>query len=248
MNPITGILLAASLQAGAQAPQAAQAVERYLAARPPAQPTSNPVEFKVGYDSFRKGKPSGTFRDSGRLLIGTTEKGAVWVGSLQEKSRPEIGEVPPSEGKRWFSELCGPSRMTPFADPGAFLASFLRQLPLKAVEPPPQGTGGPGDQVLVFRLEAPRPEARFWRFKSTAGEARLHVRSDGAPVSLMVTQAYHGSLNPHFGRYTLDRREKWTFQPGAEGAQVKQYQLRLQRQDWKESLRAEVEMARGDLP
>ncbi len=248
MYAFIGILFTASLQASSPPTTVVRALEAYLAVHPVTRPTSNPIEFKVGYTSSRIGNSPSAFRDSGRMLVGTTEKGGIWVGAFPEMKEPQIGELPTSEGQRWFGEQCGPSRVAPFADPGAFLGSLLRQFPLKAVEPPTEGTMEPGDEVLVFHMEAPRPNARLYRFELKAGEARLHLRKDDAPVSLQVVQAYQGRLNPHFGRYTLDRREKWTFQTGIEGIRTRHYQLRLRRQDWNDSMEAELEMAREERP
>ncbi|MBL0210798.1 MAG: hypothetical protein IPQ13_07820 [Holophagaceae bacterium] len=182
------------------------------------------------------------------MLIGTTGKGAVWVSASQQQHEFQIGETtPPSEGQRWFKQLCEPSRVAPMADPGTLLSGFVNKLQLKGIENPLEGVGEPGDQILVYHLEPPRPVAKFWTFQPKAGEARLQVRKDGSPASFEVVQAYIGDLSPHFGRYMLNRRETWTFSVGAGQLYTTKYRLSLRRQDWKDSVEADVEMSVGEL-
>jgi hypothetical protein len=45
----------------------------------------------------------------------------------------------------------------------------------------------------------------------------------------------------------LDRRETWTFSVGAGQVYTTKYRLSLRRQDWKESVVADVEMAVGEF-
>lgn len=80
-----------------------------------------------------------------------------------------------------------------------------------------------------------------------AGEARLHLKKDGTPVSLEVIQAYEGNLSPHFGEYVLDRKEMWSFSVDTGRLQTTKYQLSLRRKDWKDSVEADLEMALGAL-
>lgn len=133
------------------------------------------------------------------------------------------------------------------ADPGSLLKRLVHDLPLKVVESPLEGVGEPGDQILVYRLEAPRPVAKLMTYKSKAGEARLQVRKDGTPRKLEVVQVYEGELSPHFGRYSLNRKESWSFTATAGQIYTSNYQLSLRRQDWKDSIEADVEMIVGAL-
>jgi len=80
-----------------------------------------------------------------------------------------------------------------------------------------------------------------------AGEARLHVKKDGTPVSLEIMQAYEGKLSPHFGEYLLDRKEAWTFSVTAGQLLTTKYLLSLHRRDWKDSVEARMEMTIGGL-
>ena len=248
MKTVIAILIATALHAAPPSVQVPPALKDFLQAQAPTGSASRSADYQVAFKSFHLGKPRGVFQKSGVMHIGTTDKGDVWVRAPQQPHEFQIGEtVSPPEGQRWFKHLCEPSRVAPWADPGAFLSDLVNKLQLKGIENPLEGVGEPGNQILVYRLEAPRPVAKFWMFKAKAGEARLQVRKDGAPVSLEVVQAYEGRLSPHFGRYLLNRREAWIFSVGAGQVHTTKYRLFLRRQDWKESVEADVEMAVGAL-
>lgn len=248
MNAWILLLLGPAMQGATPPPQVHPPVEQRLRALPDLKPHAVNVGYKLGYTSFREGKPMESIRDAGELAFGTAEAGIVWAGSHASAGPLPVGEPPSSMGKAWFRELHEARRMAPFADAKPFLLALLRDLPLKGVEAPPSGKGEPGDLILVFRLEAPRPGARFWTFKTHSGEARLHVRADGSPVSLRVVQAYAGRLNPHFGPYTLDRIEEWTFESNVGGVAATRFQVHVKRRDWKDAMTAEVVMNRGERP
>lgn len=248
MNAWMLLLLGPAMQGAVPPPQAPPPVEQRLRALPDLRPHALKVGYKFGYTSSRGGKPTESIRDAGELAFGTAEAGIVWAGSPVNAGPLPMGELPSSKGRAWFGELQGARRMAPFADAKPFLLALLRDLPLKGVEPPPSGKGEPGDLILVFRLEAPRPGARLWTFKTHSGEARLHVRADGSAVSLRVVQAYAGRLNPHFGPYTLDRAEEWTFESNAGGVAATRFQVHVKRRDWKDAMAAEVVMTRGERP
>jgi len=248
MMTAMAVLLLATLSATPSPAQAPQAVKGFLETQPPVGSTSRPVDYRISYKSFRQGRPKGEFKDSGSLFVGTTRLGNVWVSAPQHAHDPQIGEMaPPSEGQRWFNQVASPSKMAALTDPGSVLIRFVRRLKLKGEETPSVGSGEPGDQILVYPLEAPRPVGKFWTFKMKAGEARLHVKKDGTPVSLEVVQAYEGRLSPHFGEYFLNRRETWTFLVTAGQLQTTKYQLSLRRKDWKDSVEADLEMTVGAL-
>lgn len=248
MKLVLAILLATALPATPQSAEALPALKGFLEAQPPARSASRSVDFRVAFTSFHLGKPKEAFQDSGVMHVGTTDKGNVWVSAPAKSHGLPIGELaPPPLGQRWFKQLCEPSRVALLAAPGASLSSLANKLQLIGVEKPVGELGEPGGQILVYRLEAPRPVAKFWTFQSKAGEARLQVRKDGSPVNLEVVQAYEGRLSPHFGRYMLNRRESWIFSVDAGQVHTTAYRLSLRRQDWKESIEADVEMAVGDL-
>jgi hypothetical protein len=206
------------------------------------------VDYKVSYKSSREGRSKGEFKETGALFVGTTRQGNTWVSASQHAHDPQMGESASlSEGQRWFSQATNPSKMAALADPGSVLARFVRRLQPRAEESLSAGHGEPGDRVLVYPLEAPRPVSKFWTFKMKAGEARLQVKKDGTPVSLEVIQAYKGKLSPHFGEYVLDRKEMWSFSVDAGRLQTTKYQLSLHRKDWKDSIEAQMEMAIGAL-
>lgn len=239
-------LFLAFLNASSVAAQDSEALREYLKTQPPVGSTSRSVDYRISYKSFREGRPKGEFKDSGALYVGTTLQGNAWASAPQHEYDPEIGEVaPPSEGKRWFNQAASPSKMAAFADPGSVLMRFVRRLQLKTVEPPSGGRGRPEDRVLIYPLEAPRPARKFWTFKMKAGEARLHVKKDGTPVSLEVVQAYEGKLSPHFGEYLFDRKETWTFLVNNGRLLTTKYVLSLHRRDWKDSVEASMEMTIG---
>jgi len=248
MNQLSAILLATALNAAPPSVQIPPALTDFLKSQPPMRSTSRSVDYQVAFKSFHLGKPRGVFQDSGVMHIGTTDKGDAWVSAPPKGQDLPLGEMPPiPEGQRWFKPFRDPSRLAPMADPAALLGRLVHDLQLKVVEHPSGGVGEPGDQILVYRLEAPRPVAKFWTFQVEVGEARLHVRKDGTPVSLAVVQIYEGRLSPHFGRYSLNRKETWTFSADAGRIHSKTYRLSLRRQDWKESIEANVEMAVGGL-
>lgn len=219
----------------------------FLTARTPANARSFPSTYKVDYRAYSDGKPKGRFQQSGILVVGLTRDGVAFVGAPKAPQALELGEpVPSTEGEAWFRRLCDPTRMPLWADPASVLSALAERGPVKAIEPPEGATGAEDERVLVFSLEAPRPQAKFWTFQVRAGEARLHLRKDGTPLRLDVTQAYGGRLSPHFGRYGLDRRETWTFFMDEGRLRTNTYHLILHRQDWKHSFQAEVNMAAGD--
>ncbi len=249
MKMLFAILFATVLPATPFSAQTLPDVKGFLESRPPTKAASRSVNYRVAFHSSHREKQKHVFQDSGSLSLGKTDQGAIWVAATQPPSEFKIGETTPSpEGERWFKELCEPSRMNPWVDAGAFLSGLIGKLPLKAQEVPAKGVGELGDQILVYRLEAPRPVAKIWRFKSIAGEARLQVRKDGAPVSLQVIQSYSGDLSPRFGRYMLNRRETWTFAVGEGQVHATKYQLFQRRQDWMNYFEADVEMTGGALP
>lgn len=248
MMTAMAVLLLATLNTTPPSAQAPLALKGFLETQPPVGPTSRSVDYRVSYKSFREGKPKGEFKESGVLFLGTTRLGNTWASAPQHAHDLQIGEVaPPSEGQRWFNQAASPSRMAALADPGSVLIRFVRRLQPKGEETPSAGRGEPGDTILAYPLEAPRPGGKFWTFQMKAGEARLQVKKDGTPVSLEVVQAYEGKLSPHFGGYLLNRRETWTFSVTAGRLQTTKYQLSLRRKDWKDSVKADLEMAVGDL-
>jgi len=248
MMTTMAVLLLATLNTPPPSAQGSKALKAFLETQSPVGSTSRSVDYRVSHKSFREGKPKGEFKDSGALYVGTTRLGNALASAPQHAHDPQIGELaPPSEGQRWFDQAISPSRMASLADPGSVLIRFVRRLQPSAEETPSAGRGEPGDRVLVYPLEAPRPEAKFWTFKTKAGEARLHVKKDGTPVSLEIMQAYEGKLSPHFGEYLLDRKETWTFSVTAGQLLTTKYLLSLHRRDWKDSVEARMEMTIGGL-
>lgn len=248
MQTMIAFIITATLQAGAPTVQAPPALIGFLEARATMRFTSRPVDFRVDFKSASRGKPKGAFQDSGVLYVGTTDKGVAWVSAPQKTEGFPFGETPrASEGQRWFSQFCEPYQMGPLADPGSLLKKLVSTLPLKGIENAPEIAGEAGGQVLIYRLEAPRPTAKFYTFQSKTGEARLHVRKDGSPSSLEVVQSYEGRLSPHFGTYRLNRRESWIFTVVSGRIETTKYLLSLRRQDWNESMEGEVELAVGAL-
>lgn len=246
MKTSIALLIACVLHAEPPTIQLPTGLKEFLAARVVVGPTSKAVNYRVAYKSAVRGKSKGVFKDIGVLPIGTTDKGVPYVGAPRKPNGFSIGEAaPPSEGQRWFKHLCEPTCVARLADTAGFLRGLVSALPLKGIENAPAGVGEEGDQVLVYRLEAPRPAAKFYTFRSEVGEARLHIRKDGSPVGLEVTQAYQGALSPHFGRYSLNRREAWTFSAGPRQIETTKYRLSLRRQEWKESIEAELGMSIG---
>lgn len=244
MKTVTVILIATALQAAPPTPQVPPALKEFLETQSPTRSSSRSVDYRVAFKSFHSGKPTDAFLDSGVMHIGTTEKGSAWISAPAKDQGLPIGELsPPPEGQRWFNQLCDPSGVAPFANPGALLGRLVNEQGLKGIENPTGGIGDPGDLILVYRLEAPRPVAKFWVFQTKVGEARLRVRKDGVPVSLDVGQAYEGELSPHFGIYSLNRKESWTFSVDAGRIHTVNYRLTLRRQDWENAIEAEVEMA-----
>lgn len=243
------ILTAMALHAGSSSVQAPPALKTFLESQPPTKPTSRAVDYRVSFKSFHQGKPKDVFQDAGVMFMGTTDNGAAWISATRLSRDLQIGELPPPpEGQRWFKQLCEPSRMSPLVDPGAFLGRLINQSILKKIENPTDCPSEPGDQILVYPLEAPRPVAKIWSFHSKTGEARLHIRKDGSPVSLEVVQVYEGRLSPHFGPYLLNRREVWAFSVVAGQVHTTTYRLSLRRQDWKAFIEGDVEMTVGGLP
>lgn len=248
MMSAMAVLLLATLTTTPPATQVPQELNGFLETQPPIGATSRSVDYKVSYASFREGKAKGSFKESGTLFVGTTREGTNWASAPQHAHDPQIGEsAPSSEGQRWFTQTASPSKLAVLADPGSALIRFVRRLQLKAEETPSVCHGEPVDRVLVYPLEASRPDSKFWTFQMKAGEARLHVKKDGTPVSLEVVQAYEGRLSPHFGEYFLNRRETWTFLVTAGQLQTAKYQLSLRRKDWKDSVEADLEMTVGAL-
>ena len=242
------VLLLTTLNTTPPSTPVPQALKGFLETQPPIGSTSRSVDYKVSYKSYREGKSKGEFKESGALFVGTIRQGNAWVSAPQHAHDPQMGESASSpEGQRWFSQATSPSKMAALADPGSVLARFVRRLQPRAEETPLAGRGEPTDRILVYPLEAPRPAGKFWAFKMKAGEARLHVKKDGTPVSLEVIQAYKGNLSPHFGEYMLDRKEVWSFSVDSGRLQTTKYQLSLRRKDWKDSIEAQVEMAVGAL-
>lgn len=243
MMSAMAVLLLATLTTTPPATQVPQELNGFLETQPPIGATSRSVDYKVSYASFREGKAKGSFKESGTLFVGTTREGTNWASAPQHAHDPQIGEsAPSSEGQRWFNQATSPSKLAALADPGSVLFRFVRRLQPRAEETPSAGHGEPGDRILVYPLEPARPMGRFWTFKIKAGEARLHIRRDGSPVSLEVVQAYEGKLSPHFGNYLLNRRETWTFLVTAGQLQTTKYLLSLRRKDWKDSVEADLEM------
>ena len=200
------------------------------------------------YTSVRKGKHLEPTHVEGRLIVSNTEFDVISVGTNVDGHGVQLGEVPVSNGMIWISELSKPTRLAPFVRSKPFFLALISHLPLKAIEPVSRANGSPGDGVLVFRLDAPRPDAKFWKFEPKEGEARVHVRKDGSVVSLRIVQAYAGRLNPHFGLYSLRRAEEWTFGAGENGMEASRYQIHLTRRDWNESFTAEAEFLREERP
>lgn len=248
MMTTMAVLLLATLSTPPPSAQGSKALKAFLETQSPVGSTSRSVDYRVSHKSFREGKPKGEFKDSGALYVGTTRLGNAWISAPQHAHEPQIGEMaPPSEGQRWFSLATSPSKMAALADPGSVLIRFIRRLQPSAEETPSADRGEPGDRILIYPLEAPRPVAKFWTFKMKVGEARLHVKNDGTPVSLEVAQAYEGKLSPHFGEYLLNRNETWTFSVTAGQLLTTKYMLSLYRKDWKDSVEARMEMAIGGL-
>lgn len=248
MMTAMAVLLLTTLNTTSPSTPVPQALKGFLETQPPIGSTSRSVDYKVSYKSFREGRSKGEFKEAGALLVGTTRQGNTWVGVPQHAHDPQMGEsAPSSEGQRWFSQVTSPSKMAALADPGSVLARFVRRLQPRSEEIPSAGRGEPTDRILVYPLEAPRPAGKFWTFKMKAGEARLHLKKDGTPVSLEVIQAYEGNLSPHFGEYVLDRKEMWSFSVDTGRLQTTKYQLSLRRKDWKDSVEADLEMALGAL-
>ena len=249
MNIVIAVLIVSSLQSAPLAGQTLSALKGFLESQPPVRPTSRSVEYRVSYKSSHQGKPKGEFKESGVLFIGTTKQGNTWASAPQQAAHDlQIGEIaPPAEGQNWFNQAVSPSKLAALADPGSVLIRLLRRLQLKSEKPTVVGNGEPGEMILVYPLEASRPGGKFWTFKMKVGEARLHVKKDGTPVSLDVVQAYEGKLSPHFGEYLLNRRETWTFSVTAGQLQTTKYQLSLRRMDWKDSFEADLEMTVGAL-
>lgn len=246
MMTAMAVLLLTTLNTTPPSTQVPLGLKGFLEAQPPIGSTSRSVDYKVSYKSFREGISKGEFKESGALFVGTTRQGNTWVSASQHAHDPQMGESAPlPEGQRWFSQATSPSKMAALADPGSVLARFVRRLQPRAEETPLAGRGEPTDRILVYPLEAPRPASKFWTFKMKAGEARLHVKKDGTPVSLEVIQVYKGKLSPHFGEHVLDRKEMWSFSFDSGRLQTTKYQLSLHRKDWKDSIEAQVEMAVG---
>lgn len=242
------VLLLATLNTTSPSTPVSQALKGLLETQPPIGSTSRSVDYKVSYKSFHEGRSKGEFKESGALFVGTTRQGNTWASAPQHAHDPQLGESAPlSEGQRWFSQVTSPSKMAALADPGSVLIRFVRRLQPRAEESPSAGRGEPGDRILVYPLEAPRPAGKFWTFKMKVGEARLHLKKDGTPVSLEIIQAYKGKLSPHFGEYMLDRKETWSFSVDTGRLQVTKYQLSLHRKDWKDSFEAQMEMVIGGL-
>lgn len=248
MITAAALLLLATLNTTPPATQIPPELKGFLETQSPIGSTSRSVDYKVSFASFREGKPKGPFKESGTLFVGTTQEGTTWASAPQHAHDPQIGEAAPSpEGQIWFSQAISPSKLAALADPGSVLSRFVRRLQPRVEETPSTGQGELGDKILVYPLEAARPVSRFWTFKMKAGEARLHIRRDGTPVSLDVTQAYEGALSPHFGKYVLDRKEVWSFCVDAGRLRTTKYLLSLHRKDWKDSIEAQVEMIIGGL-
>ena len=240
------VLLFTTLNITPPSAQAPRDLKGFLETQAPIASTSRPVDYQISYKSFREGKSKGEFKDSGLLFVGTTREGSSWVSAPQHTHDPQLGEsAPMSEGQRWFNQVTSPAKLAVLADPGSTLIRFIRRLQPKAEESPQAGRGESGDRILIYSLEAPRPAGKFWTFKVEAGEARLHVKADGTPVRLEITQAYKGSLSPHFGDYMLDRKESWSFSVDAGRLQTTKYLLTLRRKDWKTAIEARLEMAIG---
>ncbi len=248
MKTVIAVLIATTLCAAPLPVQIPPALTDFLKSQPPTRSTSRSVEYRVAFKSFNNGKQRDAFQDSGVMHIGTTDEGEAWVSSPIKSQALLLGESTPlTDGQGWFKQFCNSSRLAPLADPTSLLRKLVHDLPLKVVESPLGGLDGPVDQILVYRLEAPRPDAKLMTYKAKAGEARLQVRKDGIPVKLEIVQVYEGELSPHFGRYSLNRKETWTFSVDAGQIHTKTYRLSLRRQDWKESIEANVEMAVGGL-
>lgn len=246
MKTSIALLIACALQAEPPTIQLPTALKEFLSTRAAVGPTSKAANYRVAYKSTVRGKSKGIFKDVGVLHIGTTDKGVPYAAAPQKPNGFSIGEAASSsEGQRWFKQLCEPTCVARLADTAGFLHGLVSTLPLKGIETPPAGVGEAGDQVLVYRLEAPRPAVKFYTFRSEVGEARLHIRKDGSPVDLEVIQAYEGALSPHFGRYSLNRREAWTFSAGSKQIETTKYRLSLRRQEWKEAIEAELGISIG---
>jgi hypothetical protein len=195
--------------------------------------------YKVDYQAFLSGKPTDPYQESGTLIVGG-------LGALIAPQKMGLGEpAPPSEGETWFEHLCKPGRRAPWANPAALLGGLVEKVKIKEAVTPGGNAAVPDDRVLVFPLEAPRPKAKFWTFHTKSGEARLRLDKDGTPVGLEVIQAYEGRLSPHFGNYSLDRRETWTFSMDDGQFRTRTYDLVLHRQDWKHFFKAKVEVSAG---
>lgn len=239
------VMLAAALCSPAFSQDLAS-FKSFLASHAPADARSAPLAYKVDYRTYSDGKPKGRFQQSGTLVVGLTLDGGTYVGAPREPKSLELGEpTPSSEGEAWFRRLCDPTRMTPWVDPAAVLGALTERGPAKVIEPPRGETATEGGQILIFPMEAPRPDAKFWTYQVKTGEARLHIQKDGTPLRLDVNQSYEGRLSPHFGRYGLDRRETWIFFMDKGRLRTRSYHLVLHRQDWRHSFQAEVDMTAG---
>jgi len=166
MNTATAVLLLATLNTMPSPAQVPQALKGFLEAQPTVGSTSRSVDYRISHKTFRQGKPKGEFKDSGALYVGTTHLGNAWATAPQHAHDPQIGELaPPSEGQLWFNQAASPSKMAALADPGSVLIRFVRRLQPSGEETPSAGCSEPGDRILVYPLEAPRPEVKFWTFK-----------------------------------------------------------------------------------
>lgn len=238
MNPATVMLVATLSFGGDPSAQDLSPLKSFLTS-PAHQDAKTTFAYKVDYQAFLGGKPKDPFHESGALIVGE-------LGARLAPQTLNLGELgPPSEGEIWFEQLCEPGRRAPWANPAALLGTLVEKVKIKEVVTPEENGGKQGDRVLVFPLEAPRPNAKFWTFQTKTGEARLRIEKNGTPVSLEVIQAYEGRLSPHFGIYSLDRRETWTFSLDDGQFRTKAYGLTLQRQDWKHAFKAKVNVSAG---
>lgn len=237
MTAAIALFLLATLNLTPPSTQTSQNLKGFLESQLPIASTSRSVDYKVSYKAFREGKPKGEFKESGTLFVGTTRQGNTWATAPQHAHDPQIGEsAPSSEGQRWFGQAISPSKLATLADPSSVLTRFIRRLQPRTEEPLSADLVESGNRILIYSIEAPRPVGKFWTFKREAGEAKLHVKADGTPVSLEVIQAYRGSLSPHFGDYMLDRKETWSFSVDTGRLQTTKYLLSLRRKDWKDSI------------
>jgi len=243
MKTLIAILLVIPLRAGNPPQVAPPILKTFLESKSVEKTTSQSLEYRVEFKSFNQGKTKEVFKDSGNFVVGMIRK-EPWVGALSGAKEPPIGEPTPlAEGLVWFKQFCEPSRLMPFTGPVTFLDQITRNLRFKRIEALPKGEAEVGDMVLVYQLEAPKPTVKFWKFKVQTDEAKLQIHKDGSPVRLEVSQSYEGNLSPHFGTYSLNRKEVWTFT--IENGQVitQHYRLTLHRQDWKKAMKVDVELA-----